>query len=132
LGIQSTIHLVYVRYYNDPEDGYPFGSYHTIFRNVNMRHLHRLNDNDFKKKVCKIMDKKYKETAENFAGTSEVQIMHGSEYYETYEDRFGEVAEGDKTLFNDYGQLWNTRQGFKYDFNEQITNKYKPERIHDN
>ena len=97
-----------------------------------MRHLHRLNDNDFKKKVCKIMDKKYKETAENFAGTSEVQIMHGSEYYETYEDRFGEVAEGDKTLFNDYGQLWNTRQGFKYDFNEQITNKYKPERIHDN
>ena len=43
-------------------------------------------------------------------------MIHGDKYYETYEDVFGETSMGDNALFNDYGQLWNSRQFFKYDF----------------
>lgn len=126
MSIDNTIHLVYIRYYNDPEDyGYPFGAYHTIFRNVPVKYLSKLNNKQFKERTKKLMDSKYKEDATNFTGETEVAILHGLDYYETYEDAFGEVATGDNSLFNDYGQLWDTRYGFKYDFNPKITAKYK-------
>ena len=57
-----------------------------------------------------------------------IELIEDKEYYRTYADAFGEVATGDNSLFNDYGQLWNTRQFFKYDFNPKIIEDYKTKR----
>ena len=76
----------------------------------------------FKKKVKTFCDKNYNETATNATGYSEVEILTGDEYYRTYADEFGDdITEYDKSFFNDYGQLWNTRQFFKYDFAPDLT-----------
>ena len=66
--------------------------------------------------------KNFKETATNATGYSEVEILTGDEYYKTYADEFGaDIVDNDNSYFNDYGQLWNTRQFFKYDFAPELT-----------
>ena len=121
----NTFNLVYKREYQDSESyGYDefFGTYYTIFRNVPIKFLNKLNDKDFKKKVKTFCDKNYNETATNATGYSDVEILTGDEYYNTYADEFGDdLTESDNSYFNDYGQLWNTRQFFKYDFAPDLT-----------
>mgnify|MGYP001362623023 FL=1 len=121
----NTFNLVYKREYQDSESyGYDefFPTYYTIFRNVPIKFLNKLNDKDFKKKVKTFCDKNYNETATNATGYSEVEILTGDEYYRTYADEFGgDIVEWDKSFFNDYGQLWNGRQFFKYDFAPELT-----------
>jgi len=73
------------------------------------------------KKFC---DKNYNESATNFVGSTKVEVITGDEYYQTYEDVFGDIAYRDNSLFNDYGQLWNGRQFFKYDFDPSLTESY--------
>ena len=121
----NTFNLVYKREYVD-SDSYSydefFGTYYTIFRNVPIKFLNKLNDKDFKKKVKTFCDKNYNETATNATGYSEVEILTGDEYYRTYADEFGaDIVDNDNSYFNDYGQLWNTRQFFKYDFAPELT-----------
>ena len=121
----NTFNLVYKREYQD-SDSYNydefFGTYYTIFRNVPIKFLNKLNDKDFKKKVKTFCDKNYNETATNATGYSEVEILTGDEYYRTYADEFGaDIVDNDNSYFNDYGQLWNTRQFFKYDFAPELT-----------
>ena len=122
---EGTLHLVYYREYEDPDErGYDayFNIYHTIFRNLPLSQLNRLNNKDFQKKVKEFCDKNYKETASNFTGDSGVEMIHGSEYYKTYEDVYGPSGmPDDKTFYEDYGQKYDTRQFFKHDFNENIT-----------
>ena len=122
---EGTLHLVYYREYEDPDErGYDayFNIYHTIFRNLPLSQLNRLNNKDFQKKVKEFCDKNYEETASNFTGDSGVEMIHGSEYYKTYEDVYGPSGmPDDKTFFEDYGQKWDTRQFFKHDFNKEIT-----------
>ena len=122
---EGTLHLVYYREYEDPDErGYDayFNIYHTIFRNLPLSQLNRLNNKDFQKKVKEFCDKNYNETASNFTGDSGVEMIHGSEYYKTYEDVYGPSGmPDDKTFFEDYGQKWDTRQFFKHDFNEEVT-----------
>ena len=122
---EGTLHLVYYREYEDPDErGYDayFNIYHTIFRNLPLSQLNRLNNKDFQKKVKEFCDKNYNETASNFTGDSGVEMIHGSEYYKTYEDVYGPSGmPDDKTYFEDYGQKYDTRQFFKHDFNENIT-----------
>ena len=121
----NTFNLVYKREYQDSESyGYDefFPTYYTIFRNVPIKFLNKLNDKDFKKKVKTFCDKNYNETATNATGYSEVEILTGDEYYRTYADEFGaDIVDNDNSYFNDYGQLWNTRQFFKYDFAPDLT-----------
>jgi hypothetical protein len=121
----NTFNLVYKREYVDSDnyqyDDY-FPIYNTIFRNVPIKFLNKLNNKDFKNKVKTFCDKNYKETATNATGYSEVEILTGDEYYKTYADEFGaDLTENDNSFFNDYGQLWNTRQFFKYDFEPDLT-----------
>ena len=121
----NTFNLVYKREYVD-SDSYSydefFGTYYTIFRNVPIKFLNKLNDKDFKKKVKTFCDKNYNETATNFTNYTEVEILTGDEYYTTYADEFGaDIVDNDNSYFNDYGQLWNTRQFFKYDFAPELT-----------
>ena len=124
---EGTLHLVYFREYEDSEERYDpyFNIYYTIFRNLPLSQLDRLNNKDFQKKVKEFCDKNYKETASNFTGVSGVEMIHGSEYYRTYEDEFGkdvtdQTGDG-KSFVEDYGQRYNTRQFFKRDFNIEVT-----------
>jgi hypothetical protein len=121
----NTFNLVYKREYVD-SDNYQYDEYfpiyNTIFRNVPIKFLNKLNNKDFKNRVKTFCDKNYKETATNATGYSEVEILTGDEYYKTYADEFGaDLTENDNSFFNDYGQLWNTRQFFKYDFAPDLT-----------
>ena len=121
----NTFNLVYKREYQDSEEyGYDqfFPIYHTIFRNIPIKFLNKINNDTLKKKVKTFCDKNYKETATNGTGYSEVEILTGDEYYRTYADEFGtDIVGDDDSYFNDYGQLWNTRQFFKYDFAPDLT-----------
>ena len=124
---EGTLHLVYFREYEDSEERYDpyFNIYYTIFRNLPLSQMNRLNNKDFQKKVKEFCDKNFKETASNFTGVSGVEMIHGSEYYRTYEDEFGkdvtdQTGDG-KSFVEDYGQRYNTRQFFKRDFNEEVT-----------
>jgi len=122
---EGTLHLVYYREYEDPDErGYDayFNIYHTIFRNLPLSQLNRLNNKDFQKKVKEFCDKNYVETASNFTGDSGVEMIHGSEYYKTYEDVYGPSGmPDDKSFYQDYGQKWDTRQFFKHDFDKEVT-----------
>ena len=81
-----------------------------------------MNNDAFKNKVKAFCEKNYKDVATNYTGYSYVEIIVGDEYYKTYEDEFGtDVVGTDNSYFNDYGQLWNTRQFFKYDFAPDLT-----------
>ena len=118
----GTIHLVYQRQYYDDEDHDYFFINFTIFRNVPLSQLNRLNNKEFKQKVKEFCDKNYKETATNDTGYSEVNMIHGSEYYKTYGDEFGyDGYPNENDFFEDYGQKYDTRQFFKHDFNKEIT-----------
>ena len=120
---QGTLHLVYAREYNDSEERYDpyFFTYYTIFRNVPLSQLNRLNSKSLKEKVKAYCDKNHKETASNFTGTSKVEMISGDEYYRTYGDEYDIAGYSDDNhLFNDYGQLYN-RQFFKYDFSKELT-----------
>ena len=122
---EGTLHLVYYREYEDPDErGYDayFNTYYTIFRNLPLSQLNRLNNKDFQKKVKEFCDKNYVETASNFTGDSGVEMIHGSEYYKTYEDVYGPSGmPDDKSFYQDYGQKWDTRQFFKHDFDKEVT-----------
>ena len=119
---EGTLHLVYQRQYYDDEDMDYFFINFTIFRNVPLSQLNRLNNKEFKQKVKEFCDKNYKETATNDTGYSEVNMITGDEYYKTYGDEFGETGlPEDKHFYEDYGQKYDTRQFFKHDFNKEIT-----------
>ena len=121
---QGTIHLVYGREYNDPTENYDpyFFSYCTIFRNVPLSQLNRLNNKEFKEKVKKYCDEKFNETSSNFTGVSKVEMISGDEYYRTYGDEYDIQGYRDEHhLLNDYGQLYDGRKFFKYDFDKELT-----------
>ena len=95
---------------------------YTIFRNVPLSQLERLNNINFKQKVKEFCDKNFKENASNYANYSEVNMIPGSEYYKTYADEFGKSGHyDDNSYYTDYGQKYNTREFFKHDFNTEIT-----------
>ena len=120
---EGTLHLVYQRQYYDDEDMDYFFINYTIFRNVPLSQLKRLNSETFKNKVKNYCDKNYTETASNATGESGVDMIHGSEYYYTYGEEFNlhESELDAKSFITDYGQKYNTREFFKHDFNENIT-----------
>ena len=118
----GTIHLVYQRQYYDDEDMDYFFINFTIFRNVPLSQLNRLNNKDFKQKVKEFCDKNYNETASNYNDYSEVNMITGDEYYKTYGDEFGYSGQmGENDFYEDYGQKYDTRQFFKHDFDKEIT-----------
>ena len=123
---EGTLHLTYWREYQDPEDYDWFKIHHTIFRNVPLSQLKRLNSETFKNKVKNYCDKNYTETASNATGESGVDMIHGSEYYYTYGEEFNlhESELDAKSFITDYGQKYNGRQFFKYDFMPEFTEKY--------
>ena len=120
---EGVLCLTYWQEYQDPEDHEYFKIHHTIFRNVPLSQLKRLNSETFKNKIKKYCDKHYSETASNCTGHSGVDMIHGSEYYYTYGEEFDlhEDEQDYNCLFHDYGQKVNGRQFFKYDFMPDLT-----------
>ena len=126
---EGTIHLTYWRTYEDSEERYDpyFQIHHTIFRNVPLSQLKRLNSKELKEKIKAFCDKNYKETASNFTGRSGVDMIVGSEYYYTYGQEF-KLDKEDRdynSFLNDYGQTVNGRQFFKHDFKPEFTKGYQ-------
>ena len=126
---EGTIRLTYWRECQDSEERYDpyFKSHNTIFRNVPLSQLTRLNSKELKEKVKAFCDKNYKETASNFTGDSGVDMIVGSEYYYTYGQEFilDKEDRDYNILLNDYAQKWNGRQFFKYDFKPEMMKGYQ-------
>jgi len=120
---EGTLHLTYWREYTDSEERYEpdFKIYHTIFRNVSLSQLNRLNSKKLHANIKAFCDKNFNESASNFTGYSGVEMIVGSEYYHTYDDEFGESDYGGNEFWTDYGQKWNGRQFFKHDFMPKFT-----------
>jgi hypothetical protein len=116
----KTFNVCYLREYMDPEhQGEFFYAYETVYRNVPEKFRYKFNDKT-KLKIIKFLDWNYKETATNFAKTTKVELIDHKQYYQTYEDVFGETASGNTDMFNDYGQKYD-RQSLRKDFNIKMT-----------
>jgi len=116
----NTFNVCYLREYMDPEhQGEFFYAYETVYRNVPEKFRYKFNDKT-KLKIVKFLDWNYKETATNFAKTTKVELIDHKQYYQTYEDLFGETASGNTDMFNDYGQKYD-RQSLRKDFNNKMT-----------
>ena len=101
--IDYTFNVCYLREYMDHEqEGEFFYAYETVYRNVPRKFKHIFTDK-VKLKIVKFLDWNYKETATNYAKVSKVELINENQYYQTYEDVFGNTAAGDKNMFNDYG-----------------------------
>ena len=124
--LYKSFNVVYRREYFDSEQAEYFWSSYSLYKNVPISKIKY-----YRKQLLKFkdyMDKSFKEDATNFAGATAIEIIYPDEYYQTYEDVFGpETAAGDNNLFNDYGQLWK-RQGFRKDFDPDLTKKYTTKR----
>ena len=128
----KSFNIVYKREYRDPEAEYDtFWSSSTIYRNVPISKIKY-----YRKQLLKFkdyMNKTYREDASNFTGATGIEIVYPDEYYQTYEDVFGpETAAGDDNLFNDFGQMYNGRQGFRKDFDPDFTKNYKTKKKNPN
>ena len=128
--VDYTFNVCYLREYMDPEqDGDFFYAYETVYRNIPYKYKNKFNTKSMKMKIIKFCDWNYKETASNFAKTTRVELINQDQYYQTFEDVFGDVATGNKQMFNDYGQNFE-RQSLRKDFNPVLTkNKVKTYRL---
>ena len=108
----------------DPENqGDFFYAYETIYRNVPEKYRSKFTNQKMKMKILKFVDWNYKESASNFANVTRIELIDEDQYYQTYEDVFGDTAAGNKNMFNDYGQKWD-RQSLRKDFNKNNKKNY--------
>ena len=132
--MSKTFNVCYLREYMDPENqGDFFYAYETVYRNVPMKYKKKFSTQSMKMKILKWTDWNYKENAENFQNSTRIELIDEKQYYQTYEDVFGETAAEDKNMFHDYGQQYH-RQSLRKDFNEKLTKSkvpsYAGERCH--
>ena len=88
--------------------------------------MKRLNSETFKNKIKKYCDKHFNETATNATGNSGVDmiVVMNTIILTLMSLVKVQVFGLDNALFNDYGQLYNTRQFFKYDFDPEFTKRF--------
>jgi len=120
--VSKTFNVCYLREYSDPEvGGEYFYSYETVYRNVPMKFKKKFNEKT-KQKMVKFLDTNFKETAENYQNISKVELIDEEQYYTTYEDMWPIEAEGDRKMWQDYGQQYD-RQSLRKDYNKKLTNR---------
>ena len=121
--MSKTFNVCYLREYMDPEhQGDFFYAYETVYRNVPMKYKKKFSTQSMKMKILKWTDWNYKENSENFQNSTRIELIDEKQYYQTYEDVFGDTAAGNKNMFNDYGQKWD-RQSLRKDFDISKTKK---------
>ena len=120
----GTFNVVYLREYIDPEcESETFAAYETIYRNVPNKYRSKFDNQDMKMKIIKFCDWNYKESAQNFANSTRIELIDQDKYYTSYYDVFGNSIDDEKDkkrMFNDYGQNWD-RQSLRKDFNPELT-----------
>ena len=117
----KTFNVCYLREYMDPEhQGDFFYAYETIYRNVPEKHRSKFDNQDMKMKIMKFCDWNYKESAQNFTNSTRIELINQDQYYQTFEDVYGDVASGDKSMWYDYGQKYD-RQSLRKDFDMKFT-----------
>ena len=72
-----------------------------------MKYKKKFSTQSMKMKILKWTDWNYKENAENFQNSTRIELIDEKQYYQTYEDVFGETAAEDKNMFHDYGQQYH-------------------------
>ena len=106
--IDYTFNVCYLREYMDPEhEGDFFYAYETVYRNIPYKYKNKFNTKSMKMKIIKFCDWNYKESAKNFANSTRVELIDQDQYYQTFKDVFGDVAEDNDGMFNDYGQKFD-------------------------
>ena len=122
----KTFNVCYLREYMDPEhQGEFFYAYETVYRNVPAKYKSKFNDKT-KLKIVKFLDWNYKESAQNFANATRIELIDQDKYYTSYYDVFGDVMSTDEKkreklhMFNDYGQQYD-RQSMRKDFDPAMT-----------
>ena len=123
----TTFNVCYLRWYTDPEnEAETFAAYETIYRNVPIKYLNKLNNEKVKMKMLKHCDWNYKDSAANYTNVSNIEIVMEKEYYTSFYDVFADsMAEHEKErekkhMWTDYGQS-NDRQSLRKDFNPKLT-----------
>ena len=123
----ATFNVCYLRWYTDPEnEAETFAAYETIYRNVPIKYLNKLNNEKVKMKMLKHCDWNYKDSAANYTNVSNIEIVMEKEYYTSYYDVFADsMAEHEKErekkhMWTDYGQSYD-RQSLRKDFNPKLT-----------
>jgi hypothetical protein len=122
--VDYTFNVCYLREYMDPDnEGDFFYAHETVYRNVPYKYKDRFNTQKMKMKILKHCDWNYKEMATNFTNSTRIELIDQDKYYQTYEDVFGDVAEDNKKMFNDYGQSY-ARYSLRKDFDPELTKKF--------
>jgi len=122
--VDYTFNVCYLREYMDPEnEGEFFYAYETVYRNVPYKFKDKFKTDSMKMKILKFCDWNYKETAKNFENVTKIELIDQDKYYQTFADVFGDVAEDNNSMFNDYGQSFD-RQSLRKDFNSKLTKKF--------
>ena len=122
--VDYTFNVCYLREYMDPEnEGEFFYAYETVYRNVPYKFKDKFKTDSMKMKILKFCDWNYKETAKNFENVTKIELIDQDKYYQTFADVFGDVAEDNNSMFNDYGQAFD-RQSLRKDFNPKLTKKF--------
>ena len=120
----KTFNVCYLREYMDPEhQGEFFYAYETIYRNVPEKYRSKFDNQNMKMKIIKFCDWNYKESAQNFANATRIELIDQDKYYTSYYDVFGNSVDDEKDkkrMFNDYGQQYD-RQSLRKDFNLKLT-----------
>ena len=123
----KTFNVCYLREYMDPENqGEYFYAYETIYRNVPEKYRSKFDNQDMKMKIIKFCDWNYKESAQNFANSTRIELIDQDKYYTSYADVFGDTMQEHELereklhMFNDYGQQYD-RQSLRKDFNPSLT-----------
>ena len=108
----------YLREYMDPENqGEYFYAYETIYRNVPEKYRSKFDNQNMKMKIMKFCDWNYKESAQNFANSTRIELIDQDKYYTSYYDVFGNSIDDEKDkkrMFNDYGQNWDRQSTVSY------------------
>ena len=133
----NTMHLIYGREHKDDEsisEPY-FMSWNTIYRNMDIDLIKAKKLGETFPVMKAYFDKNFINTVgggkdakevSNFTGNTELKIIYGDEYYQTFGDvyKLDPKEEDYMTLHNDYGQIFNGRQFFKKDYNPELTKKH--------
>ena len=90
-------------------------------------------------KILKFCDWNYKESAQNFANATRIELIDQDKYYTSYYDVFGDVMSTDEKkreklhMWTDYGQQYD-RNNIRKDFNPKLTKSkvysYNGEKLH--
>ena len=123
----KTFNVCYLREYMDPEhQGEFFYAYETIYRNVPEKYRSKFDNQNMKMKIIKFCDWNYKESAQNFANSTRIELIDQDKYYTSFADVFGDTMQEHELereklhMFNDYGQQYD-RQSLRKDFDIAYT-----------